>query len=976
MESSDELLRTSSCSPPSTGTRLNSDGEVDVSSHSEKCFFSSATAGYRIVRLTIELFLVKHIIDAGFEVTTAGLVFLVYSLANVVAGLSFLWFPTLWLGTPFRATSFFVISVSLMSFGFIGILVTEALISMTFSGILCGIGTAMWFVNYHTLTTTAFSKENIGQVAQFRQLFECIGFLFPSLCLGVVSSTADSTESILFSTIALCIVAGIFFLTSSGMVIRSASNIQRDTLVRTESVWNAIKTFARSPVSKYFVLNSILLAAANLFFATISVVTETYFGLEATFLWLAAIGFPIGGAISVAFALKRGSQKDDRHDVLVGSFYLAGIFTILTIISPWVANQSPADNEPVAKATLFGVGTILGFFYSGTFTSAFALWLGQLNDQSPDFVARANVLHNVGVQLIIACLFQIQAILIDMVEDKNLSSIVESLILFGPLIILCIVTMAIAYTLPLQEDAKFSWPVRSPFEKRSLRLLMKIAEFWGLGSAEEISFGLFSEFRTGLFGPYLHASTIQRGPEVNPAASLCAEDLKVHLQAFDRLNTPEEWWQSSASLTHVLTSNVASFRKRIELINKAVTSISIITWALDGLAGRSLAEAIIERSKEGVDVHVIFDAVNLFYLEEKRKLGGSTDCLQLLRMLSDAGVKIRMLDKWHNHGSNKPYVIGTHRKIMLVDNGLLFTGGRNIEDEYVRFEGNTHFNFHDLDIVLAGDFSESTGALFTDLWNQSRSVVSVLQGLPPLPLDLGPTEHGDTSSSTSDELMKGEDETDLRIFFRNSSLKSSEHVGRDVTLFQLDHKAGRPDGYDIILSTLLFLLETAQTSIDLIFGYFQLFPCLEETLVRAMDRGVKVRLITNSRETNDCFFLNELFRKTFVHLMEIGVDIYIPDGDKNNFCLHYKTAMIDSRVLLVGSWNSFGISVFYDSEFSVVIFKEDDEEPFGDFDSFFGDSFEDRRFVLMQTAPGPWKLPMLACLATSKYVHRQVDRGY
>jgi putative cardiolipin synthase len=334
-----------------------------------------------------------------------------------------------------------------------------------------------------------------------------------------------------------------------------------------------------------------------------------------------------------------------------------------------------------------------------------------------------------------------------------------------------------------------------------------------------------------------------------------------------------------------------------------------------------------------------------------------------------------MLDTCHNRGGNKPYVIGTHRKIMLVDNELLLTGGRNLEDEYSRFEGNTHFTFHDLDIVLAGNFSESTGALFKDLWEQSRNMASLLQGQPP-PSDFGLAENGGIASFTNDELMEGEEETNRRQFYRSSSLKSSEHVGRDVSLFQLDHKAGRPDGHDVILSTLFFLLETAQTSIDLFFGYFfDLFPCLEETLVRALDRGVKVRLITNSRETNDMPFLNELFRKAFVRLMEIGVEMYMPSGNKNNYSIHYKAAMIDSRVLLAGSWNSFGTSVFYESEFSVVIFKED-EGAFGNFDSFFEESFRERRLVLMKTAPDPWKLPMIAYLATSKFVHRQVDRGY
>lgn len=945
--------------------------------------FSSATTSYRIFRLSIELFLVEHVLQAGYSATNAGQIYLAYSISDIIAGLFFLWYPTLWFGSTVRGVAFVFFAVSLISGGFVGLFfVSGSFRLMATFGAICGVGTATWFVNYQTLTNTSFAAaRRLGQIARVRQVFECVGFLLPSICLGVVNSTngAGTDKIIRRSAVALAVVGVLFFVGSADMVISEGFKIKEDALVKTPSVWAAIKTFVESSVIKNFCLNSILLAAANVFFPTLSIVTERYFGLKSTFLWLAAIGFPIGGAISVAFVLYRGvSKKFEQQRVLSGACFMAFTFVIMIVVSPWAASTFRGQNHLGSKLALFAFGLVFGFLYSGTYTAAFSLWLNGLKDETPNFVARANVFHNVGVQALIACTFQLQTLLIDTVINKEVSIIKESLVLFGPLVILFGAAAAlVAFDLPCSPDPKFGWPIRLP---RSWIMWLKIAEFLQLGTLEDMFFGLYCDYRSSLFARRLNRSQTRGGPKVGPESKLCVADLRRHLESFDQLETCEQWWCSSVNLVNILMGNQGAFLKRLDLISRAVSSIWVLSWELNGDAGHILASLLVERHDAGVEVKVIVDAVNLYGIEAMRNMlgTGENESLHTFRLLVDAGVDAHMLDTWHGKESSKPYVIGTHRKILLVDNEIMLTGGRNVCDDYTTPE-DEQAHFVDIDVVMIGDFSETTGPFLENLWEASRDLKVILKDIPlSNERSAGVTKYPDANSFAVNDIEQLlQEESAQSAFFRKISLLSLDELDHKVSCFQLDHKAGRVDGLDIIYSSLLFIVETAEATIDLAFGYFQMFDELEKALVRALSRGVKIRVITNSRETNDVYFFNEIFRKAIQRLMEMGIEIYVPSS--KNSCVHYKYVIADSRVLFVGSWNCLGTSVFYDAEFSTVIMQDETSistDALTTVKVFLEEAISSGIFVRLTKCPDPYAIPFVATLASTKYGRKQIGRGF
>ena len=129
-------------------------------------------------------------------------------------------------------------------------------------------------------------------------------------------------------------------------------------------------------------------------------------------------------------------------------------------------------------------------------------------------------------------------------------------------------------------------------------------------------------------------------------------------------------------------------------------------------------------------------------------------------------------------------------------------------------------------------------------------------------------------------------------------------------MFHLDHKSGNKDVYDITYSTLLSLVKTTKEKIDLVLGYFQLFPDMEAAITRAVTRGVQISLTTNSDHTNGMPYFNVIYRHALERLLELGVNVFVTvdsdkllegDSDANGFALHYKLAVFDQRVAFVDS---------------------------------------------------------------------------
>ena len=294
---------------------------------------------------------------------------------------------------------------------------------------------------------------------------------------------------------------------------------------------------------------------------------------------------------------------------------------------------------------------------------------------------------------------------------------------------------------------------------------------------------------------------------------------------------------------------------------------------------------------------------------QESMLGKSEKNKALKRLLDASRVDVRMLSKRHD-GEKVEYIVGSHRKFLLVDECQLLVGGRNTTDSY--FNTDTS-HFQDSEFLLEGCFSHSTSVLFHKLWNEAQKLDHFIP----------PSDKSDNIVGCERDVVVQIEEEKMECLpvLSTNSARALLDGCNDVTVFQLDHKGGDTAGYDIIFLSLLFLIDTVETSIDLVFGYFQLFEELDVSLTKASERGVKIRLITNSSTTNGMSYMNGNFASALERLLVIGAEIYTTRDDVGKeFSLHHKLVIADGKAALIGSWNCIGMSVFYDSDFSVLVF--------------------------------------------------------
>ena len=153
------------------------------------------------------------------------------------------------------------------------------------------------------------------------------------------------------------------------------------------------------------------------------------------------------------------------------------------------------------------------------------------------------------------------------------------------------------------------------------------------------------------------------------------------------------------------------FPAMLEAIRGATTTITFETYIYwSGDIGAKCAEALAERARGGVKVKVMVDWVGSIKMDD-----------DLLQRMKDAGVEIHKYRplKWYNLGrlNNR-----THRKLLVIDGRIGFTGGVGIADQW---EGHAQDTDHwrDLHFRIEGPVVAQVQSAFNDNWIKTTGVV-------------------------------------------------------------------------------------------------------------------------------------------------------------------------------------------------------------------------------------------------------------
>ena len=265
-----------------------------------------------------------------------------------------------------------------------------------------------------------------------------------------------------------------------------------------------------------------------------------------------------------------------------------------------------------------------------------------------------------------------------------------------------------------------------------------------------------------------------------------------------------------------------------------------IYWS--GRIGRQFADALAERALAGVEVHVLIDWVGSQKMDQS-----------LLERMERAGVQVERYHPLHWYTlarmNNR-----THRKLLVVDGEVGFTGGVGIADVWDGDARNPD-EWRDSHYGLRGPAVAQMQAAFLDNWTKATG--AVLQGedyFPPL------RPVGDASA---------------QVFTSSPS-----------------------GGGDSMLMMYLLSITAAERTIDLAASYFVPDDLTRDALLAALRRGVRIRIIVPG-EHIDTEVVRKASRAQWGALLAAGAEIH----EYQPTMFHCKTLIVDRLMVSVGSTN-------------------------------------------------------------------------
>ena len=268
-----------------------------------------------------------------------------------------------------------------------------------------------------------------------------------------------------------------------------------------------------------------------------------------------------------------------------------------------------------------------------------------------------------------------------------------------------------------------------------------------------------------------------------------------------------------------------------------------------------------------------------------------------------------------------------HNKTFIVDGQIVISGGRNIADEY--FDYDHDYNFRDRDVLLLGKETRKVSTSFNTFWN-SKLTASATKLVKELPNNI--TDENRFSKlheyACNPENFWPQVRSKIKNFPQTfDALKNSENlVWTDSVAFVSDFP-GKNDGASglggggITTSKLIKLVKNAKHSVDIQTPYLITSELSKNLFKEAIERGVKVRILTNSLASTDNVEAFSCYQTDRKELLQTGIRIFefrpdaaervkIMTGDlqkeldyKPIFGLHAKSMVVDGEITIIGTFN-------------------------------------------------------------------------
>ena len=357
--------------------------------------------------------------------------------------------------------------------------------------------------------------------------------------------------------------------------------------------------------------------------------------------------------------------------------------------------------------------------------------------------------------------------------------------------------------------------------------------------------------------------------------------------------------ESGIPITHgnkvkLLKSGREKFEDLFEAIRGAKHHIHLeyFNFRNDSIAN-ALFDLLAEKVKEGVEVRALFDAFGNWSNNKPLKK-------RHLKAIRERGIEIVKFDPFKfpyiNHAAHRD-----HRKIVVIDGKIGYTGGMNIADYYINGLPKIG-TWRDMHMRIEGDAVNDLQEIFLTIWNKETK--QNIGGEAYFP------KHKEQSDSTN-VVVAIVDRTPKK----NSRMLSHAYA---------------------------MSIYSAQKNVHIVNPYFVPTSSINKALQRTIERGVDVTIMVSS--ASDIPFTPDAALYKLHKLMKRGATVYMYNGGFH----HSKIMMVDDIFCTVGTANLNSRSLRYDYETNAFIFNK---EITGELNEMFRNDIEH----CTQLTPEFWK---------------------
>jgi cardiolipin synthase len=338
----------------------------------------------------------------------------------------------------------------------------------------------------------------------------------------------------------------------------------------------------------------------------------------------------------------------------------------------------------------------------------------------------------------------------------------------------------------------------------------------------------------------------------------------------------------------VYTHGDDAFESMREALHAARDEILLESYILsDDAVGRRFLESLAAAVRRGVAVKVLADAVGSFGTRRA-----------FWNEMAAHGIEVRLFHPLFSGLWNQ--VFRDHRKILVVDRRIGFTGGMNISEDYGSFSHVVqHGTWRDTHVRVAGSAAWEMAVVFSEGWERTGGDPL---NIPPLSLPVNP-EPG-------------------------------------VGILVLDSRPFR--GHHESASVLVAIAGAARRTLWITNAYFAPGKTAVRELGAAARRGVDVRLLLPAK--TDAPLVRYASHGMYADLLAAGVRIFEYQPE----ILHAKSLVTDGQLCLVGSSNLDFRSFFFNAECNLVILCPDSARALEE--AFAVDLAKSEEIL-----PGPWR---------------------